>query len=93
MATQWCEPKPYPPTVATMISELPIEDALSIHSGFQHTVTLLHDWCWTQSDALDEDLRILLRFLKAAVRDCYLLGVQPFFRSRTAVLTRLNRPS
>ena len=30
-----CGPKP---TVAT-ISELPIEDALSIHSGFQHTVT------------------------------------------------------
>ena len=84
VASLWCSPKPYPASVITMVSELPLPEAQALQTGFQHTVSLLHTWCWVPSDALDEEVLIMLSSLKAAARYMYLLV-------RAAIVAKQNR--
>ena len=84
VASLWCSEKPYPASVITIASEMSLDDAQELQTGFQQAVSLLHTWSWAPSDVLDEELRIMLRSLKAAARDMYLL-------IRAAIVAKQNR--
>ena len=70
--------------MVTVVSEMTLEDAQELQTGFRQAVSLLHTWSWTPSDVLDEELRIMLRSFKAAARDMYLL-------IRAALVAKQNR--
>ena len=84
VASLWCSEKPYPASVVTVVSEMTLEEAQEMQLGCQQAVSLLHTWSWVQSDALDEELRVMLRAFKAAARDMYLLV-------RAALVAKQNR--
>ena len=68
-ASIWCQPKPYPPALMTVVSQKPPSEVLAWQQGFQCLISLFHEWSWTASDLLDENRRILLRSMKAAALD------------------------
>ena len=72
-ASIWCQPKPYPPALMTVVSQKPPSEVLAWQQGFQCLITLLHEWSWMASDLLNENRRILLRSMKAAALDFSLL--------------------
>ena len=72
-ASIWCQPKPYPPSLVTVVSQKPPSMVLAWQQGFDCLIPLLHEWSWTDSDLLDESRRILLRSFKAAALDFSLL--------------------
>ena len=68
-AAMWCQPKPYPPSVMTVVAQKPPSEVVAWQQGFECTICLLHEWSWTNSDLLNENHRILLRTMKAAALD------------------------
>ena len=72
-AEMWCEPKPYPPSVMTVVAQKPLGEVIAWQQGCECALCLLQDWCWATSEHLNEDRRILLRTMKAAVVDFAIL--------------------
>ena len=65
--------KSYPPSVVTVVAQKPMAAVVAWQDGFDKALSMLHEWSMSLSPLLTEELRILLREVKSAVKDFCLL--------------------
>ena len=61
------------PSVVTVVAQKPMAAVLAWQDGYDKALSMLHEWSLSLSDLLTEELRILLRMMKSAVKDFCLL--------------------
>ena len=65
LAAQWLTPKPYPPSVSTVVQGLSLDRAQGWHDGLEKSMLLLHDWAWSDTNLLGKESRATIRAMKA----------------------------